>query len=142
MKQYRGLIIFFSAMILLFVLVQVWHAQSAPEEKKQERERQLKGLALIMNTESRKMFDESTRLDSVTYKDGIMHISYTLTKVSKNEVDSDAFAKDTKAVAASVSCAEKGLGPFVKSGLLVNYTFNDSSNSPIADFHIGRSDCL
>ncbi|MCE6977291.1 hypothetical protein EI534_07735 [Pseudomonas frederiksbergensis] len=129
-------------MTLLFVLVQVWHAQSAPEEKKQERERQLEGVALIMNTQSRKMLDESTRLDSVTYKDGIMHISYTLTKVSKNEVDSDAFTKDTKALAASVSCTEKGLGPFVKSGLLVHYTFNDSSNSLVADFQISNSDCI
>ncbi|MDR7110030.1 MULTISPECIES: hypothetical protein [Pseudomonas] len=142
MKQYRGLIIFFSAMILLFALVQVWHAQSAPEEKKQERERQLKGLALIMNLESGKMSDESTRLDSVTYSDELMRISYTLTKVSKNEVDSDAFAKNAKALAASASCAEKGLGQFVKSGLLINYTFKDSSDSPIVDFQIGKSDCL
>ncbi|UWF46910.1 hypothetical protein NYP20_16295 [Pseudomonas sp. N3-W] len=142
MKHYRGLIIFYSAMILLFVLVQVWHAQSAPEEKKQERERQLEGAALIMNAESPKMLDESTRLDSVTYNDGIMRISYTLIKVSKNEVDSDTFIKDTKALAASVSCTEKGLGPYVKSGLLIHYAFNDSSNSPVADFQIGSSDCL
>lgn len=142
LKQYRGLIIFVSAMTLLFVLVQVWHAKSAPEERKQERERQLQGAALIMNAGSPKMIDESARLDSVTYKDGIMRISYTLTTVSKNDIDSDAFSEDRKTVAASVSCAENALGPFVKSGLLVNYTFNDSSNSQIADFQIGKSDCL
>jgi hypothetical protein len=129
-------------MTLLFILVQVWHAQSAPEENKQERERQLKGLALIMNTESGKIFDESTRLDSVTYKDEMIRISYTLTKASKNEVDTDALSKNAKALAASASCNEKGLGQFVKSGLLVNYIFNDSSNSPIVDFQIGKSDCL
>jgi len=142
LKQYRGLIIFVSAMTLLFVLVQVWHAKSAPEERKQERERQLQGAALIMNAGSPKMIDESARLDSVTYKDGIMRISYTLTTVSKNDVDSDAFSEDRKAVAASVSCADNALGPFVKSGLWVNYTFNDSSNSQISDFQIGKSDCL
>ncbi|EPL16019.1 hypothetical protein [Pseudomonas sp. CF161] len=142
MKQYRGLIILFSAATLLFVLAQVWHAQSAPEEKKQEQERQLRGTALIMNAGAPKMLDESNRLDSVTYKDGIMRISYTLTTVSKNDVDADAFTKERKAIAASVSCAEKGLGTFVKSGLSVYYTFNDSSNSPIAVFQIDKSVCL
>ncbi|MGE8068653.1 hypothetical protein [Pseudomonas sp. NPDC089569] len=142
MKQYRGFIIFFLAMTSLFILVQVWHLKAAPEEKKQEQERQLQGIALLMNVGTPKMFDESTRLDSVTYKDGVMRVSYTLMKVSKKEVDSDSFTKDTKALATSVSCAEKGLGPFVKSGLLVNYTINDSSNSPIAELQIGKSDCL
>lgn len=95
-----------------------------------------------MNAGTPKMLDESNRLDSVTYKDGIMRISYTLTTVSKNEVEADAFTKERKAIAASVSCDEKGLGTFVKSGLLVYYTFNDSSNSPIAVFQIDKSDCL
>jgi len=54
LKQNRGIILFFSAMTLLFILVQVWHAKSAQEEKKQERERQLKGLALIMSVAVRK----------------------------------------------------------------------------------------
>lgn len=129
-------------MTLLFILVQVWHVQSAPEEKKQERERQLKGYAVIMNAQSGKMLDESTRLDSVTYDDEIMRISYTLTNVSKSEVDSDEFAKNAKALIASVSCNEKGLGEFVKSGLSVNYIFNDSTSSPIFELHIGKSDCL
>ena len=128
-------------MISLFVLLQLWHARSASEDKKEERERQLKGIALIMNAQSPKMIDD-TRLDSVIYKDGIMRISYTLTKVSKDEVDSDAFTKDKKTLAASVSCDEKGLGPFVKSGLLIKYTVNDANSSPITDFQIGKSDCL
>ncbi len=123
-------------------MVQVWHVQSAPEEKKQERERQLKGYAIIMNAHSGKMLDESTRLDSVTYNDEIMRISYTLTNFSKNEVDFDKFAKNAKALIASASCNEKGLGEFVKSGLSVNYIFNDSTSSPIVEFHIGKSDCL
>ncbi|MGE7955931.1 hypothetical protein ACQKQA_04890 [Pseudomonas sp. NPDC089530] len=142
MKQYRGLIIFYLAVTSLFILVQVWHSKSAPEEKKQEQEHQLEGYAFFMNRESPRMLDESTRLDSVTYRDGIMRVSYTLTKTSKNEVDSDSFTKDTKALATSIACAEKGLGPFVKSGLLVIYTVNDSSNSLIADLPIGKSDCL
>lgn len=129
-------------MTLLFVLVQVWHSQSAPEEKRQERERQLEGVTLIMNIQARKMLDQPTRLDSVTYKDGIMRISYTLTKFSKSEVDSEAFTKETKAIAASVSCTEEGLGSFVKSGLLVHYTFNDASHSPISDFQISNADCI
>ena len=141
MKQYRGLILFFSVMISLFVLLQLWHARSASEDKKEERERQLKGTALIMNAQSPKMVD-GTRLDSVTYNDGIMRISYTLTTTSKDEIDSDAFTKEKKALAASVSCDEKGLGQFVKSGLLIKYTINDSSSAPITDFQISKSDCL
>ncbi|WP_256572518.1 MULTISPECIES: hypothetical protein [unclassified Pseudomonas] len=141
MKQYRGPILFFSVMISLFVLLQLWHARSASEDKKEERERQLKGIALIMNAQSPKTVDD-TRLDSVIYQDGIMRISYTLTKTSKDEIDSDAFTKDKKALAASVSCDEKGLGQFVKSGLLIKYTINDSSSAPITDFQIGKSDCL
>lgn len=128
-------------MISLFVLLQLWHARSASEDRKEERERQLKGIALIMNAQSPKMIDD-TRLDSVTYKDEIMRISYTLTKVSKDEIDPEAFTKDKKSLAASVSCDEKGLGPFVKSGLLIKYTINDSSSAPITDFQIGKSDCL
>ncbi|WP_460095998.1 hypothetical protein [Pseudomonas sp. S3_C01] len=110
-------------------------------QKKEERERQLKGTALIMNAQSQKTVDD-TRLDSVTYQDGIMRISYTLTKTSKDEINSDAFTKDKKALAASVSCDEKGLGQFVKSGLLIKYTINDSSSAPITDFQISKSDCL
>jgi hypothetical protein len=141
LKQYRGFIIFVSVMSLLFILVQVWHAKSAPEELKQERERQLKGAAIIMGAGAPKMIDESARLDSVTYNDGMMRIAYTLTTVSKNDLDSDAFTEDRKAVAATVSCDEKGLGLYVESGLLINYVFNDSNNAPIADFQISKSDC-
>jgi hypothetical protein len=141
LKQYRGPIIFFSVMISLFVLLQLWHAQSASQDRKEERERQLKGIAIIMNTQSPKMVDD-TRLDSVTYADGIMRISYTLTKISRNEIDSDVFNRDKKALAATVACDEKGLGQFVKSGLLVKYTISDSSSSPITEFQIGKSDCL
>jgi len=141
LKQYRGPIIFFSVMIALFVLLQLWHARSASEDKKEERERNLKGIALIMNTQSQKTFDGS-RIDSVTYKDEVMRISITLTNISKDEVDLDAFTKDRKDVAAAASCDEKFLGPFVRSGLLVNYTLNDASNAPLTEFQIGKSDCL
>ncbi|WP_225970859.1 MULTISPECIES: hypothetical protein [Pseudomonas] len=141
MKQYRGPVLFFSVMISLFVLLQLWHARSASEDKKEEQERQLKGIALIMNAQSPKIIDD-TRLDSVTYTDGIMRISYTLTKISKDEIDSDVFTKEKKTLAASVSCDEKGLGQFVKSGLLIKYIINDSSSSPITEFQIGKSDCL
>ena len=78
-----------------------WRAERL--KKKQERERQLKAFAVIMNAQSGKMLDESTRLDSVTYDDEIMQISYTLTSASKNEVDSDEFAKNAKALIASAS---------------------------------------
>lgn len=142
MKQYRGLIIFFSAITSLFILVQVWHVQSAPEEKKQEREHQLKASALIMNAQSGKMLDGSTRLDSVTYDHEVMRISYTVTNLSKDDVDSDEFAKNAKASLASVSCTGKGLGEFVKSGLSVHYIFQDSTSSPIFEFQIDKSDCL
>ncbi|MDD1011984.1 MULTISPECIES: hypothetical protein [Pseudomonas] len=142
MKQNRGIIIFFSAMTLLFILVQVWHAKTAPEEKMQERERQLKGLALIMSVQSGKISDESTRIDTVTYSDEVMRISYTLTKVSKDEIDTDEFTKDTKALAASAFCNEKGLGQFVKTGLSINLLYQDSTGSPIVEFQIGKSDCL
>jgi hypothetical protein len=71
----------------------------------------------------------------------MMRIAYTLTTVSKNDLDSDAFTEDRKAVAATVSCDEKGLGLYVESGLLINYVFNDSNNAPIADFQISKSDC-
>jgi hypothetical protein len=128
-------------MISLFVLLQLWHAQSASQDRKEEQERQLKGIAIIMNAQSPKMVDD-TRLDSVTYADGIMRISYTLTKISKNEIDSDVFNRDKKDLAATVACDEKGLGQFVKSGLLVKYTISDSSSSPITEFQIGKSDCL
>jgi hypothetical protein len=142
LKQYRGLIIFFSATTLLFVLAQVWHTRSAPEEKKEERERQLKGLALIMGAQSGKVSDDSTRVDSVTYSDEVMRISYTLTKVTKDEIDSDEFTKDAKALAATAFCNEKGLGQFVKSGLSVDLLYKDSTSSPVAEFQIGKSDCL
>lgn len=142
MKQYRGLIIFFSATTLLFVLAQVWHTRSAPEEKKEERERQLKGLALIMGAQSGKVSDDSTRVDSVTYSDEVMRISYTLTKVTKDEIDSDEFTKDAKALAATAFCNGKGLGQFVKSGLSVDLLYKDSTSSPVAEFQIGKSDCL
>ncbi|WP_170931553.1 MULTISPECIES: hypothetical protein [unclassified Pseudomonas] len=142
MKQYRGLIIFFSATALLFILAQVWHTQSAPEEKKEERERQLKGLALIMGAQSGKVSDESTRVDSVTYSDEVMRISYTLRKFTKDEIDVDEFAKDARALAASAFCNEKGLGQFVKSGLSIDLLYRDSTSSPVVEFQIGKSDCL
>ncbi|MGN8120373.1 hypothetical protein ACTJK9_01280 [Pseudomonas sp. 22082] len=142
MKQYRGLIIFFSATTLLFILAQVWHKQSAPEEKKEERERQLKGLALIMGAQSGKVSDDLTRVDSVTYSDEVMRISYTLKNVTKDEIDSDEFTKDARALAATAFCNEKGLGQFVKSGLSVDLLYKDSTSSPVAEFQIGKSDCL
>lgn len=85
------MIIIFSATTLLFILAQVWHAQSAMEEKRQEQERQLKGLARILNVQAEKISDESTHIDSVTYADEVMRISYTLKKVTKDEVYNDAF---------------------------------------------------
>jgi len=127
---------------LLFILAQVWHTQSAPEEKKEERERQLKGLALIMGAQSGKVSDDSTRVDSVTYSDEVMRISYTLKNVTKDEIDSDEFTKDAKALAASAFCNEKGLGQFVKSGLSIDLLYKDSTSSPVAEFQIGKSDCL
>lgn len=142
MKQYRGLIIFFLATTLLFILAQVWHAKSAPEEQKQERERQLKGLALIMSALAEKMSDESTHLDSVTYADEIMRISFTLKKVAKDEVDTDEFIKTEKPRIASAFCNEKGLGQFLKTGLSMNFLYKDSSSLPIIEFRIGKSDCL
>lgn len=141
MKQHRGLIIFFSVMILLFVLVQVWHKRAAPEEKKQELERQYEGIAHIMNAIPPKMPDDSILLDRITYRDGVLHVPYTLTKVKNSEIDADAFTAEKKDLAVTVSCGEKGLGPFVKSGLLVNYTFKDSTGSAISDFQVGQSDC-
>jgi len=142
LKQYRGLIIFFSATTLLFVLAQVWHTRPAPEEKKEDRERQLKGLALIMGAQSGKVSDDSTRVDSVTYSDEVMRISYTLIKVTKDEIDSVEFTKDAKALAASAFCNEKGLGQFVKTGLSIDLLYRDSTSSPVAEFQIGKSDCL
>ncbi len=129
-------------MTLFFILVQVWHAKTAPEEKIQERERQLKGLALIMGAQSKKVSDDSTRVDSVTYNDEVMRISYTLTKVTKDEIDSDEFTKDAKALAFSAFCNEKGLGQFVKTGLSINLLYKDSTSSPVVEFQIGKSDCL
>ena len=129
-------------MTLLFVLVQVWHKKAAPEEKKQELERQYEGIAHMMNAVPPQMPDDSIRLDHITYGDRVLHIPFTLTKVTKSEIDVDAFTVERKELLVTASCGEKGLGPFVKSGLVVNYTFNDSSNSPIADFQIGKSDCL
>lgn len=134
--------IFFSATTLLFILVQVWHAQPDPEEKKQERERQLKGLALIMSVQSGKISDDSTRIDSVTYSDEVMRISYTLTKVAKDEIDTDEFTKEAKALAASAFCTEKGLGQFVKTGLSINLLYKDFTSSPIVEFQIRKPDCL
>ncbi len=127
---------------MLFILAQVWHTQSAPEEKKEERERQLKGLALIMGAQSGKVSDESTRVDSVTYSDEVMRISYTLRKFTKDEIDVDEFAKDARALAASAFCNEKGLGQFVKSGLSIDLLYRDSTSSPVVEFQIGKSDCL
>lgn len=127
---------------MLFILAQVWHTQSAPEEKKEERERQLKGLALIMGAQSGKVSDDSTRVDSVTYSDEVMRISYTLKNVTKDEIDSDEFTKDAKALAASAFCNEKGLGQFVKSGLSIDLLYKDSTSLPVAEFQIGKSDCL
>ncbi len=127
---------------MLFILAQVWHTQSAPEEKKEERERQLKGLALIMGAQSGKVSDESTHVDSVTYSDEVMRISYTLRKFTKDEIDVDEFAKDARALAASAFCNEKGLGQFVKSGLSIDLLYKDSTNSPVIEFQIGKSDCL
>ncbi|AXI64460.1 hypothetical protein DLD99_15435 [Pseudomonas kribbensis] len=127
---------------MLFILAQVWHTQSAPEEKKEERERQLKGLALIMGAQSGKVSDESTRVDSVTYSDEVMRISYTLRKFTKDEIDVDEFAKDARALAASAFCNEKGLGQFVKSGLSIDLLYKDSTSSPVVEFQIGKSDCL
>lgn len=127
---------------MLFVLAQVWHTRTAPEEKKEERERQLKGLALIMGAQSGKVSDDSTRVDSVTYSDEVMRISYTLKNVTKDEIDSDEFTKDARALAASAFCDEKGLGQFVKSGLSVDLLYKDSTSSPVAEFQIGKSDCL
>lgn len=98
------MIIIFSATTLLFILAQVWHAQSAPEEKRQEQERQLKGLALILNVQAEKMPDQSTHIDSVTYADEVMRISHTLKKVTKDEVDTDEFIKKAKALAAPAFC--------------------------------------
>ncbi|WP_223480320.1 MULTISPECIES: hypothetical protein [unclassified Pseudomonas] len=141
MKQYRGLIIFIATMVSSFVLVQVWHKKAAPEEKKQELERQYDGIAHVMNADPPPMPDDSIRLDHIRYGDGVLHIPFTLTKVTKSEIDVDAFTVERKELLVTASCGEKGLGPFVKSGLVVNYTFSDSSNLSIADFKIGQSDC-
>lgn len=141
MKQYRGLIIFIATMVSIFILVQVWHIRAAPEEKKQERERQYEGIALLMNASPPKMPDDSIRLNRLTYVDGVLHIPYTLTKTTKSEIDVGMFTVEKKELLVTVSCNEKGLGSFVKSGLVVNYTFNDSNDSPIADFKIEQSDC-
>ncbi len=141
LKQYRGFILFVSVMSLLFILVQVWHAKTAQEDLKQEQERQLKGLALLMRIGTPKLIDESTRLDSVTYQDGVMRIAFTLTTVSKNDFDSEVSIDDRKSAAASVSCEDKALGPFIKSGLLIHYIVNGSNNSPITEFQLSNSDC-
>lgn len=95
-----------------------------------------------MGAQSGKVSDESTRVDSVTYSDEVMRISYTLTKVTKDEIDSDEFTKDAKALAATAFCDEKGLGQFVKSGLSIDLLYKDSTSSPVAEFQIGKSDCL
>jgi hypothetical protein len=141
LKQYRGLIIFIAIMVSTFVLVQVWHMRAAPEEEKQERERQYEGIAHVMNAKPPKMPDDSIRLDRITYRDGVLHVPYTLTKVKKSEIDADLYTAEKKELAVTASCGEKGLGPFVKSGLLVNYIFKDSTGSAISDFQVGRSDC-
>lgn len=141
MKQYRGLIVFIATMISLFVLVQVWHVRGAAEEQKLERERKYEGIAHVMNANPPKMPDDSIRLEHVAYKDGVLHIPYTLTQETKSEIDVDAFTAERKTPLVVVSCDEKGLGQFVKTGLAIKYTFNDSSNSSIADFNIGQSDC-
>lgn len=95
-----------------------------------------------MSAQAGKVSDNSTRVDSVTYSDEIMRISYTLTQFTKNEIDSDEFTKDAKALAASAFCNEKGLGQFVKSGLSIDLLYKDSTSSPIVEFQIGKSDCL
>ena len=95
-----------------------------------------------MGAQSGKVSDESTRVDSVTYSDEVMRISYTLTKFTKNEIDADEFAKDARALATSAFCNEKGLGQFVKSGLSIDLLYKDSTSSPVVEFQIGKSDCL
>ncbi|PBP99988.1 hypothetical protein CCL24_03385 [Pseudomonas congelans] len=142
LKQYRGLIVFFITVVSVFALLQVWHARVAPEEAKQERERKLTGMAKYFDIGTPKMLDDSVRLDSVKYKDGTMRISYTLTKQAKSEIDSEEFTKQARVRTIGPSCNEKGLGPFVRSGLIINYKFNDSSDSPISEFQIEKSDCL
>ncbi|WWL45717.1 hypothetical protein V5O39_10835 [Pseudomonas parakoreensis] len=141
MKQNRGMILFFLAMTLLFILVQVWHAKSARKRKTgagapTQRARAHHECAV------RKVSDDSTRVDSVTYSDEVMRISYTLTKVTKDEIDSEEFTKNARAIAASAFCNEKGLGQFVKSGLSIDLLYKDSTSSPIVNFQIGKSDCL
>lgn len=95
-----------------------------------------------MGAQSGKVSDDSTRVDSVTYSNEVMRISYTLTKVTKDEIDSDEFTKDAKALSATAFCNEKGLGQFVKSGLSIDLLYKDSTSSPVAEFQIGKSDCL
>lgn len=142
MKQYRGIILFFTVVTAVFILIQVWHARVAPEEEKKERERKLEGIAFIMNLGTPKMVDDASRLDSVTYKDGTMRVSYTLTQLANSDVDVADFTNRAKAVAVEQSCAGERLGPFVKSGLILIYTFNDANGSLIVNLQVSKSDCI
>lgn len=141
MKQYRGLILFISTMVLLFVLVQVWHLKSAPEEQKLERERKFQAIAIFMNVNPPQMPDDSVRLGRVTYDAGVLHIPYTLTEMTMSEIDVAAFEAERKPSLVTASCDEKGLGQFVRMGLVVNYTFSDSNDALIDDVKVGNSDC-
>jgi hypothetical protein len=142
LKQYRGIIIFFIVVTAVFVLIQVWHARVGPEEEKMERERKLEGIAVIMSLGTPKMVDDASRLDSVTYQDGTMRVSYTLTQLAKADIDVADFKTRAKTVAVEQSCAREGLGPFVKSGLILFYTFKDSSGSLIVNLQVSKSDCF
>jgi hypothetical protein len=141
MKQYRGLILFIATMVSLFVLVQVWHLKSAPEEQKLEQERKFQAIAIFMNVNPPQMPDDSVRLGRVTYDAGVLHIPYTLTEMTKSEIDVAAFKAERKPPLVTASCDEKGLGQFVKMGLIVNYTFSDSSDALIDDVKVGKSEC-
>ncbi|MEX6674711.1 hypothetical protein QWI18_02110 [Pseudomonas sp. W2Oct36] len=142
MPQYRGIIIFFTAVTAVFILIQVWHARVAPEEEKKERERKLEGIAFIMGLGTPKMVDDTSRLNSVTYKDGTMRVSYTLTQLAMGDIDVADFTTRAKAVAVEQSCAREGLGLFVKSGLVLVYIFKESSNSLIVNVQVSKSDCI
>lgn len=140
-KQYRGFITLFVVSTSIFILLQVWHVRAKPEEDRQNRERELKGVAVFMNMGAPRMLDDTTRLDAARYEDGVMRVSYTLPALAKDDIDLVEFTHEAKAASIAQSCANKATRPYMEAGLIIAHRFRDLNGEVISEFQVKGADC-
>jgi hypothetical protein len=122
-------------------VLQAWHAKTLTSDQQETREREIKAIALVMQMTSPRMINESTRVDSIAYSDGVLRISYTLVDITKSDIDTDNYVRALKEVAVLQSCTNPTLGPYIQSGLIMAYLTRDAGGAVIAESRVSKADC-